>query len=119
RLRQILALQAHPVVGILLCALDLRTLELVRRDGIHALDAGSHLTIGDALHLQFMKAAKFGDLLEGQGGVLDQPDGSRLGHEGIFLHDFLLRRRASWSPSPRLPQEDDSWLSGSEACAAI
>ena len=37
--------------------------------------------VGDRLHLERVELAEIGDLLEGQRGVLDQPDGGRLGHQ--------------------------------------
>ena len=35
----------------------------------------------DGLHLKRMDTAKFGNLLEGQSGVLDEPDSRRLRHK--------------------------------------
>ena len=40
------------------------------------------LAVGDRLHLERVQPAEVGDLLEGQRGVVDQPDGGRLGHQG-------------------------------------
>jgi hypothetical protein len=34
-----------------------------------------------------VQAAEIGDLLEGKRGVLDQPDGSGLGHQGLGHND--------------------------------
>ena len=39
--------------------------------------------VGDRLHFQDVQAAKFGDLLEGERGVVDQPGGGRVRHERL------------------------------------
>jgi hypothetical protein len=44
---------------------------------MHAL---SNFTISDSLHLKRVKTAEISDLIEGQGSILDQPHGGRLGH---------------------------------------
>jgi hypothetical protein len=71
------------VLGIFLGDMDLVAGELAGGDGVHALDAVSHVAIGDALHLEHVQTAELRDLLEGQGGILDQPDGGRLGHQWL------------------------------------
>ena len=46
----------------------------------------SDLAVGDALHLERMQAAEIGDLLEGHGSVVHQPDGRGLRHQDLFGH---------------------------------
>ena len=55
-----------------------------------AANAGADFAIGDALDFERMQFAEFRDLIEGQGGVLHQPDGGGLGHERGVAHWFLL-----------------------------
>ena len=55
-----------------------------------AANAGGDFAIGDALDFERMQHAEFGDLVEGQRGVLHQPDGGGLGHERGVAHRFLL-----------------------------
>ena len=62
-------------------ALELLAGELAGGDRVEALDAGRHFAIGNAAHLERVQLAELGDLLEGQRGVLDQPDRSGLGHQ--------------------------------------
>src|SRR6185437_185573 len=88
-------------LGVLLRRLDLLAGELARRHGVLALDTFRHVLVGDALHLQRMQAAEFGDLLEGQRGVVDQPDGGRLGHKWFVGHRFSLSRARLSAPSLR------------------
>ena len=78
------------VIAALLAARDLVAGELVRRDGILALDAGRHFAVGDALHLKRVQLAEIGDLVERQGRVLHEPDGGRLRHQRCVAHDMLL-----------------------------
>jgi len=66
--------------------LDLDLVELVVGDRVETLDPGRHVTVGDALDFQLVQATEVGDLLEAEGGVVDQPDGGRLGHQGFCHH---------------------------------
>ena len=52
------------------------------------------VAVGDALHLEGVEAAELGDLVEGQRGVVDQPDGGRA------RHDRLVHRSAPLQISP-------------------
>ena len=45
--------------------------------------ADRHFAVGNGLHLKLMHAAEFRNLLEGEAGILDQPDGSGLRHQGL------------------------------------
>src|SRR5262249_51454767 len=60
--------------------------QLAGQHRIETLDALRSIAIGDCLHLEGMKVAELGDLIERQGGVLDEPDGGRLGHERCGGH---------------------------------
>jgi hypothetical protein len=62
--------ELEPVTMILLRALDFLARELPAGNGVHAFDAVSYVAVGDALHLQHVQAAKFGDLLKSQRRVL-------------------------------------------------
>ena len=68
---------------------DLLAGELAGGDRVHALDAVGDVAVGDALHFEHVQAAELGDLLEGERGVVDQPDGGRLGHQRGAVHGPL------------------------------
>jgi len=55
--------------------------QLSRGDGVDAFDPGCDLAIGDALNFQRMQVAESGDLVKGQRGVVDQPNGRRFRHQ--------------------------------------
>ena len=69
------------VAWILFGLLDFLARELAGQHRVETFDAGGDLAIGNALHLQRVQMAEFGDLLEAERGVVDQPYGSRLGHQ--------------------------------------
>ena len=56
-----------------------------RDEGKWTLDAVQirDFAIGDAFDLKRVQFAEFRDLLEGERGVVDQPDGCRFGHENL------------------------------------
>jgi hypothetical protein len=60
---------------------DLLAAELAGEDGVEALDALRRVAVGDRLHLERVKLAEIGDLVERERGVLDEPYGGRLGHQ--------------------------------------
>jgi hypothetical protein len=79
---------------------DLLARQLPILHGVHAHDAAGDVAIGDALHLEGMEAAKGGDLLETERSVVDQPDGSGLGHQQGRGHDKnSLSGAAGYSPA--------------------
>ena len=84
---------------------DLLAGELAGRNRIVALDAGRHLAVGDALDLERMQFAEFRNLVEGQGGVLDQPDGGRFRHQRRVAHFGLLLCDHWPRGSGRCPEE--------------
>ena len=57
--------------------------QLAGADRVAAGQLGRGGIVGDRLDLEDVKAAEFGDLLERQRGVVDQPGGGRMGHEGL------------------------------------
>ena len=65
---------------------DLLARQLAGHDRVHALDALRGFAVGDRLHLERMQPAELRDLVEGQRGVVDQPDGGRLGHQQRIGH---------------------------------
>ena len=81
RFRRLLHLQA--VVGIVLPLLDLLVRQLAGADRVAPGQLGRRGVVGDRLHLEDMQPAEFGDLLEGERCILDQPGGGRMGHQGL------------------------------------
>ena len=75
----------HPelVIGIVLAAVDLVQGELARAQRVAAGELGRGGIVGDRLHLEDVQAAEFGDLLEGERRVVDQPGSGRVGHERL------------------------------------
>ena len=65
-----------------LAALDLLGGGLAVGDRVEPLHLDRDLAVGDRLHLELMQAAEIGDLLEGEGGVLDEPHGGGFRHQG-------------------------------------
>ena len=53
------------------------------------LEPGYGITIGNALNFQFMQPAEICNLLEGQRGVVHQPNRRGLGHQR-FRHRYIL-----------------------------
>jgi hypothetical protein len=78
-----LLLDAQDVFGIGLAAVDLLLIELAGADRIPAGQLGGGGIVGDRLNLEDVETAKFGDLLEGESGVVDQPGSGRVGHERL------------------------------------
>jgi hypothetical protein len=78
------------IIGIALALVD-----FVHRDfmGAHRIAAGIFGCggiVGDRLHFEDMEPAKFRDLVETERGVVDEPAGGRMGHEGLG-HGNILR----------------------------
>jgi hypothetical protein len=71
------------VVRILLSLLDLLVSQLAGADRVAARQLGRSRIVGDRLHFQDVQAAEFGDLLERQRAVVDQPGCGRMGHQGL------------------------------------
>ena len=71
-----------------MAALNFDRVQLIVANRVKPLDPGGHIAIGNALHFQFMHATKFGNLTEGQRGVINQPNGSGLGHQRLG-HRFI------------------------------
>ncbi len=86
---------------VLLSLLDFLARELPGEHRVEAFDAGGDLAVGDALHFQRMQMAEFGDLLEAERSIVDQPHGGRLRHqqEGhgenllFWRIDLILKRK--------------------------
>ena len=64
-------------------------------DGIDAADVAGDVAVGDAADFQRMQTAEVGDLLEAEGGVVDQPDRSGLGHQNVAHGAFVP---VGWGP---------------------
>jgi hypothetical protein len=75
---------------------DLFAGQLAGLQRVEALDALRSFAIGDGFHLEGMQRAELGDLIEGECGVVDQPDGGRFGHQKCFGH--------WWNPSKKALQ---------------
>jgi hypothetical protein len=82
--------QLQPMVRVLLGAVDLLTGELAGGDRVAAFDALRDFAVRNALHLQRMEVTEGGDLLEAERGVLDQPNGGGLRHQGCVRHGARL-----------------------------
>jgi hypothetical protein len=91
---------------VLLAALELRPGQHALADRVEPPDAGPDLAIGDALDLERMQAAEIGDLVEGQPGIVDQPNRRGFRHERL-VHARLLenacRRRVARGVSHARP----------------
>jgi hypothetical protein len=81
--------------GVALAAGDVLAGQLAVLHRVVADDALRHLAIRDGLHLQRMHLHEIGDLVEGEGGLLDQPHGGCLGHQGLD-HVVYFRQRGRW-----------------------
>ena len=90
-------------LGIFLGLFDLVMGELAGGDRVDALDSLGHVLVRNTLHLEGMHADELGDLLEGERGVVDQPDGGRLGHQGLVGHGLFLSVRGSSGTPLRSP----------------
>jgi len=82
--------QLEPVSRIGNGLLDLLAAKLPGLDRIEALDALRCVTVGDRLHLERVELAEFGDLIERERGVLDQPDGGGFRHQRRCGHRLNL-----------------------------
>ena len=67
--------------------LQLLARQLMVRDRVNSANAGADIAVGDAFDLQRMKHAEIGDLVEGEPGVLDQPDSGCDRHQRLFGHE--------------------------------
>ena len=76
--------------------------QLAGADRVAAGQLGRRGVVGDRLDLEDVEPAEFGDLLERQRGIVDQPGGGRMGHERLG-HDKspLKMNRAAPSRSGR------------------
>ena len=72
-------------------ALDFLMVELAGADRVAPGQLGRSGIIGDRLDLEDVEPAKFGDLLERQRAVVDQPGGGRMGHERLGHGDLRVQ----------------------------
>src|SRR6185437_7438351 len=86
----------EPGARVLLAALDLLEGELAIGDRVEPLHLHRDLAIGDRLDLERMKAAELADLVEGERGVLDQPDGGGFGHQRQRHRSSSIARSFVW-----------------------
>src|SRR5690606_9642830 len=118
-LRQVdaLLLKRLQDVGLIRFALgDLFAREEAAGDRIDAADALGDVLVGDALHFERVQTREFGDLLEGERGVFDQPHGGGLRHQDVRGHErgsryakapgVVARRWARWSNGLTNPGAD-------------
>jgi hypothetical protein len=104
RQRHLALAELEPVVRVLFALLDLVAGELAGRNRVHALDALGGVAVGDGADLERVHFGEIGHLIEGQRGIVDQPHGGRLGHQGCIAHGksplrfaHPLGRRNRWS----------------------
>ncbi|MCY1305160.1 hypothetical protein D9M70_549490 [compost metagenome] len=76
------------MVGASFCASDLVTRKLARGNRVEALDALRGFTVGDRLYFKRVQLAKLRDLVEGQRGIVNEPDGCCLGHKQLLSHGY-------------------------------
>ena len=79
------------VIGVLLTLLDLLVRQLAGADRVAARQLRRRRVVGDRLHFKDVEAAEFGDLLEAERGVVDQPGSGRMGHERLS-HEILRQK---------------------------
>ena len=80
-LRSLVHLQ--PVVGVVLSLFDFGVGQLVGPDRVAASELGRRGVVGDRLNLEDVEPAEFGNLLERQRTIVDQPRGGRMRHQGL------------------------------------
>ena len=73
-------LRLHHIVGVGLSSVEFLTAELAVGDGVSATDIPGYFSVRDTVHLQRVETTEGCDLLEGKGGVFDQPNGGRFRH---------------------------------------
>ena len=73
----------QPIIGVGGALLDLGVGQLVGADRVAAGELGRRGVVGDRLDLEDVQPAEFGDLFEAERGVVDQPGGGRVRHEGL------------------------------------
>ena len=101
-------LELQLVERILFGGVNLFLGQLVVCDRVESLDAGRHVTVGNALHFQLVQPAEIRDLLERDRGVVRQPDRSRLGMIGLFICQSPAKSRLAGKsacpvgPAPRI-----------------
>ena len=95
------------MVGVLLGALDFLAGELAGGDRVHALDALRGVAVGNGADLQGMHLGEVGDLIERQRGIVDEPHGSRFGHQRCIAHGKSPLRFAHPSGQSLLVIDDD------------
>ncbi len=72
------------LVGFIALALaDFFARQHAARNRVNAAHVLGHVAIGDAFDFQIVEAAKICDLRKGEAGIVEQPDGGRLGHQNI------------------------------------
>ncbi len=94
RQRHLALAELEAVVHVLLAPLDLVAGELAGRDRVHALDALGGVAIGDGADLERVHLGEIGHLIESQGGIVNQPHGSRLWHQRCIAHGISPKRFA-------------------------
>ena len=68
---------------VLLACGNLLTGQLARGHRVGATHVLGDLAVGDAFDFERMEFAELGDLFEGEGGVVDQPDSRGFRHEDL------------------------------------
>jgi hypothetical protein len=95
-------LELEAMVRVLLALLDFLAGQLSAGNRVGALDALGGVAVGDGADLQRVHLGEIGDLVEGQRGVVQQPDGSRLRHQRRVAHGksplcfARLSKRSRW-----------------------
>ena len=82
--------QLQPRFAIGFTTLDFFACQLTVGDRVIADDPLRHFAIGDGLDFKRVHADKFGDLVKSKRGLVNQPHGGGLGHQGL-VHGITSR----------------------------
>ena len=85
------ALHLERIAAVLLARLDLALRQLARMDRIAPGVFRACQIVRHGLDFEDVQAAEFRDLFEAEAGVVDQPGGGRMGHEGLGLVGHFRR----------------------------
>src|SRR3712207_8730942 len=84
-----------PYTTLFRSLVQLLAAELAVGERVGAADVARHLAVGDALDLERVQTGEVGDLLEGEGGVVEDRKSTRLNssHANISYAVFCLKKK--------------------------
>lgn len=103
--------ELEAVIRVLLALLDFLAAELAGRDRVHALDALGGVAVGDGADFQRVHLAEIGDLIERQGGIIDEPHGGCFRHQRGVAHGKspLCFAQLFLGAKPVVISDDGNW----------